>query len=288
MAATRKQKKNKSRALTGQILSPINITNTSQLKDLDERIKVGPITLVFVYADWCGHCQRFKPMMDELEGLPGRSIQTVRIRDDMFPKSSIANTPLEGYPSLLLIKNNSEPIAFKTNEGAVTNVIPEHNNMSQMKAIVKNAGTPEGISILNSSTVVVPSQMNISSMQTDASVRPAASTSQQNTVSPLNVSESPILLSPQLVTPLQVSPPQIPPDEEFDSQLIASQKQLLDKISTPKKEGGARLTGGLYNVLSRVAYQYGPAIAFAYVANTYGSKKTASKKKKSKRGTVKH
>jgi thiol-disulfide isomerase/thioredoxin len=277
MAATRKQKKNKSRALTGQILSPVNITNTSQLKDLDDRIKIGPVTLVFVYADWCGHCQRFKPMMDELEGLPGRSVQTVRIRDDMFPKSTIANTPLEGYPSLLLIKNNSEPITFKTNNGTVTNVIPEHNDMSQMKAIVKNAGTPEGISILNSSTVLVPSQMNM-----------ATAPLQQSTMSPQDVSESPTLLSPQVVTPIQVTPPQLPPDEAFDSQLIASQKQLLDKISTPKQEGGARLTGGLYNVLTRVAYQYGPAVAFAYVANAYGNKKSVSKKKKSKRYTAKY
>jgi thiol-disulfide isomerase/thioredoxin len=146
---TRKSKQTP-RSVMGRLLPPIDVTNDQQLKELDKRIKMGPMTLVLVYADWCGHCQRFKPMMEQLEGCKDRSIQTARIRDDMFPKSSLANTKLEGYPSVLLVKESGEVTSFKKSNGEVTNVVPNHTDMQQMTAIVKNAGTANGTALLES------------------------------------------------------------------------------------------------------------------------------------------
>jgi thiol-disulfide isomerase/thioredoxin len=175
MAATRKTKKashgkkNKSitaRSVKGRILPPIDITSVDDLAELDKRISIGPITLAFVYADWCGHCNRYKPNMTELESLSNRSVQTVRIRDDIFPKSSINNTKLEGYPSLLLIKpaNKSEgkpeAISFEHEDGKVNSVIPDHNNMQNMASIVKNAGTPAGLKIIDKANIVAINKNN--------------------------------------------------------------------------------------------------------------------------------
>ena len=70
-------------------MPPVDITSPSQVSELNKRISIGPITLVLVYADWCGHCQRFKPMMEQLENMSGRTVQTARIRDDMVPQSSL-------------------------------------------------------------------------------------------------------------------------------------------------------------------------------------------------------
>jgi len=175
MAPTRKTKKAKhgkknktitARSVSGRILPPIDITNVNDLAELDKRINIGPITLVFVYADWCGHCQRYKPNMTELESLSNRSVQTVRIRDDVFPKSSINNTKLEGYPSLLLIKpadkseEKPQAISFEQEDGKISNVVPEHNNMQNMTSIVKNAGTPAGLKIINKANIVAINKNN--------------------------------------------------------------------------------------------------------------------------------
>jgi hypothetical protein len=89
-------------------------------------------------------------MMEQLEGCKDRSIQTARIRDDMFPKSSLANTKLEGYPSVLLVKESGEVTSFKKSNGEVTNAVPNHTDMQQMTAIVKNAGTANGTALLES------------------------------------------------------------------------------------------------------------------------------------------
>jgi thiol-disulfide isomerase/thioredoxin len=141
-------KNNTPRSVMGRLLPPVDITNDSQLSELDERIRIGPVTLVLVYADWCGHCQRFKPMMSQLEKIPGRSVQTARIRDDMFPKSSINGEKLSGYPSLMLIDKNGKSTLFKDKEGEVSNTVPDYTNMNKMATLVRNAGTPQGQTLL--------------------------------------------------------------------------------------------------------------------------------------------
>ena len=135
----------------GSLMSPVDVTSTSMLGDLDKRIKSGPLTLVLVYADWCGHCNRFKPMMKQLENLNNRSIQMARVRDDIYPKTPLAlKNKVEGYPSLLLVDSAGNAMNFKQPSGEVTNSVPDHTNMSKMTALVRTAGTPEGINLLNS------------------------------------------------------------------------------------------------------------------------------------------
>jgi thiol-disulfide isomerase/thioredoxin len=135
----------------GALMSPVDITNPNMLGALDKRIKAGPLTLVLIYADWCGHCQRFKPMMEKLETLNNRSIQMARVRDDMYPKTALAaKNKVEGYPSLLLVDSAGNAMQFKQPSGEVANTVPEHTDMNKMTALVRTAGTPEGISLLNS------------------------------------------------------------------------------------------------------------------------------------------
>lgn len=151
---TKKAKKTNSpaRSVMGQLLPPIDIRDASSLNELDKRVSIGPVTLVLVYADWCGHCQHFKPQMSELENMSGRSVQVARIRDDVFPKSNLSKNKISGYPSLMLVKQNGEAVSFKEPTGEVTNAIPDYKNMSNMSSIVRNAGTPKGLTMISPSS----------------------------------------------------------------------------------------------------------------------------------------
>ena len=146
--ATRKKSTRSSKASK----KVLKVDSPTKIAELEKILKKGKITIVLVYADWCGHCQRFKPMMDDLEQCPDRSIQTARIRDDMFPKTSLSSAKIEGYPTLMLVKKNGEVANFKNNQGEITNAIPEHTDMQKMTTLVRNAGTPEGIKLLNEKT----------------------------------------------------------------------------------------------------------------------------------------
>ncbi len=269
-------------------MEPVNITNENELGALDKRISIGPLTLVLVYADWCGHCQTFKPIMDQLENTPGRTIQTARIRDDMFPKSSLQDVPIEGYPSLLLVKNTGEPVKFEKENGEVTTVLPEHKNVPQMTAIVKNAGTPEGLNILSTaSSPVTPvtianaatpsnksanqkvnSGFNIASLMGTPS-----KTNEQPTQGPLGETIGTAQRSPDSVntfSPFKVSANVTPPDVSVDRVNLSTQPLTQ---SPAKQQVGGSSGGGLFEVLSKVAYQYGPAVAYLWAANALGKRR---------------
>jgi thiol-disulfide isomerase/thioredoxin len=306
----------------------------NDLNELDKRLEAGPITLVFVYADWCGHCQRYKPNMEELEGMSNRSVQTVRIRDDVFPKSSINGAKIEGYPSLLLIKprenaeENPKPIVFEQENGETTNVIPDHHNMQNMGAIVANAGTPAGLKILDKANVnkknivavnksngslikniskpnnseepvaiVVNNKTNknkknnaivtgmsvatamptaIPTPELQVNTEPTEETESSNSA---NRSGDTIIYTPLSVSP--ATPPDIALNRRKANHLIVEEEQVEDASTTMSQEG-QKGGGGLMGMLSKVAYEYGPAAALLFMANVKASSYKKTKKRKSK------
>jgi thiol-disulfide isomerase/thioredoxin len=126
---------------TGRVLPPIDIRNPSGIGELLKRIRKGPVTIVLVYADWCGHCKEFKPIFENAEKSPNRTAQTVKVNDVMFPQvtDAIKNrlnmnaTPMsvEGYPSVILVDKKGNMIQ---NVAAV-------KEQSTMNKLMESAGT---------------------------------------------------------------------------------------------------------------------------------------------------
>jgi len=131
-------------------MPPVDVRSPGMLGELSKRVRAGPLTLVLVYADWCGHCQNFKPLMDQIEAEPNRSVQIARVRDDVFPKSAVNKNKIEGYPSLMLVNSAGTAVNFEDKNGNSTAVVPEYTNLNKMKSLVRTAGTPQGIATLNS------------------------------------------------------------------------------------------------------------------------------------------
>jgi thiol-disulfide isomerase/thioredoxin len=82
----------------------LNVTGPGQFGQLSKLLGKNPVVLVFVYADWCGHCQHFKPDWKKLEATPNRNMAMVSVRDDAFKNSPLNNlvTP-EGYPTVAVV-----------------------------------------------------------------------------------------------------------------------------------------------------------------------------------------
>jgi hypothetical protein len=236
----------------GRLMPPVDIREDSQLSELSKRIKAGPLTLVLVYADWCGHCQRFKPMMEKLENLSQRSIQTARIRDDMFPKSSLSNAKIEGYPTLMLVKQSGEVASFQNSAGEVTNAIPDHTNEAKMISIVRSAGTGAGMNAMEKSSVAVAG------------------------AGAVNLKSNPIL-SDRL------------PNEEvgrLNSQLVRSANTLLKEATAPVVPAPQR-GGGLWSAVMMASQKLAPAAALFLAADASQRGRSARKTRrvrKSRRG----
>jgi len=259
----------------GRLMPPVDITSPSQVGELDKRISIGPITLVLVYADWCGHCQRFKPMMEQLENMSGRTVQTARIRDDMVPQSSLKNAKLDGYPSLLLIKGSKNGvkdedmskniIQFKKDDGEISSTVPDYNNMAKMTALVKNVGTPAGTAALNASVIPLDNLVNMKNLSTIVVPNSAEKTAARMASPAMNVGTLPSTIVADRLSANTVN--------ELNSQLVKS-GTALNNIKPMFSQGQQGQAGGsLFAHLSSAATSAAPAAALFLAASQVKGKK---------------
>ena len=139
---------------SGRVLPPIDIRSPSGLGELLKRIRKGPVTIVLVYADWCGHCKEFKPIFENAEKSPNRTAQTVKVNDIMFPqmtdaikhKLNMNATPMsvEGYPSVILVDKKGNMIQ---NVAAV-------KDQGTMNSLMEKAGTLAKESVAKTATSI--------------------------------------------------------------------------------------------------------------------------------------
>jgi thiol-disulfide isomerase/thioredoxin len=268
-----------SRSTMGRLLPPIDIKDIKFLDELEKRIKAGPLTLAFVYADWCGHCQRFKPTMEQLENLPGRSVQTVRIRDDMFPKTSLSSAKIEGYPTLMLVDKTGKVESFKTEDGQVTNAIPDHTNVQKMTALVRTAGRKEGLDVMEAS------KMQNENPETISMDPPSLGNLSNATVNP-SVATPEI---PKNILADRLSESSV---QRLNANLVKSSNSLLKEATAPMK-GGAQTGGSLWSQLMVASGRLAPAVALFVGAEAYRQKKgrksrrsrSRSRSRRSRKGT---
>ena len=250
---SRRNKKQKTHS-SGRLSPPVDVDSIGKIPKFESLI--GPV-LVFVYADWCGHCQHYKPLWKELANDKNRSINMAAVRDDMVNKTSLTQKaePVTSYPTVMLIGKNGQAVNFKDSSGAESQAIPDHGNMESMRAIVRNVGTPEGQAIL----------------EENSSVAFENKTNQLNAV-PKNLTHKELSLTKLLPQPVEIQ-------EKRSGPSVAVPDIAADIVSSREQRGG-----GLFEVLSRTAYSAAPAailLGSALIAN----KKQRRKMKRTRRVT---
>ena len=134
----------------GKLAPYVDVRSEADIPKFESMIKMGPV-FVLVYADWCGHCKRFKDAMwDEVANAKNKSINTAAVHYNMVDKTSMKNTPIEGYPTLFEVKatpkeNLPTPVPTpKTKEEletlvGVNTVVPENENTVRSQRMINSA-----------------------------------------------------------------------------------------------------------------------------------------------------
>ena len=117
----------------------VDVRSEKDVAAFEGMIHEGPITIVLVYADWCGHCTKFKKnIWEPLNKMSGRKVNLASVHHDMLEKTSQANTKIRGYPSVLVVGNDGKAASYKDEEGEVTNALPNTTDLDAMKTLVNS------------------------------------------------------------------------------------------------------------------------------------------------------
>jgi len=135
MAKTKKSRASKSKSKS-KSMKRLDVRSPKDVPLLEALIKKGPMIIVLVHADWCGHCQTFKDKVwNKVPNSSSNTINTASIHHDMLDKTSLAKAKLEGYPSLLLVGKDGKPAEY-TNNGKETNAMPQPSTAEELNKIV--------------------------------------------------------------------------------------------------------------------------------------------------------
>ena len=115
----------------------VDVRSTKDVPNLEQIIKTGPITIVLIYADWCGHCTNFK--RDVWSNLLKNSHRAslASIHHDQLEKTILKGAKIKGYPSVLVVGKDGKPAVFKgpAGEEEPTNAMP-NADLETLKKIV--------------------------------------------------------------------------------------------------------------------------------------------------------
>ena len=303
-------------------IGALDVRSQNEVSDLEKMISIGPLTLVLVYADWCGHCHNFKEKMwNEVNTIPNKSVNTASVHYDMLDKTSLANSKIEGYPSLLLVGTDKKPADFVEEDGTKTNAMPPPANVSELKSIVQ---TPLPTPVRNANSVaqtivnrgnmgpeeeiveavsVKPNSVEtVTEVAEETPMNVVSNNKNRNTVSVSNVisnnknrntvSVSNVVSNNQNrnVKPSVVNAPSFKPANveslgvppDALTDLVESQRR---QPSSDTQTGGGARGGGLYAALLEVTREAAPAAFLLAAASLKAkrSKKTRSKRKNTKK-----
>jgi thiol-disulfide isomerase/thioredoxin len=276
----RKTARGHQESVSGSILPPLDVRSEKDLSELKRRIKTGSITIILVYADWCGHCHHIMPHFDAASKTPGRTIQSVKVNDTMLDKvnqsinqdinQNAKPFKVKGYPSILLVDQNGNKVS-DVNPVKDTKVLSEvMRQMSPPREGLRLEGEGSRSEGEGSRSEGEPNTLNMSQEGESKSTSMGR------------------LLGKNSGLAAQRQNSYMGEDHLLGS-TAASQKEYLPSMAVPPRASNDmtgvkrdRVVGGsLYGALSQTAYTLAPAAALLGAA-------TLMMKRQSRRKTRKH
>jgi thiol-disulfide isomerase/thioredoxin len=83
---------------------------------------------ILMFADWCGHCQTYKPFWNKLRDMSSRMIPLAAVQDAQKDNIKfLKEAPLDGYPTVIHVKEDGtmeavDPTEMRDESGMKTRV----------------------------------------------------------------------------------------------------------------------------------------------------------------------
>lgn len=271
----------------GRITPPLDVRNDSSLSAFENLIINGPLTVVLVYADWCGHCTKFKEKMwNKATNMPNKTINTASVHYDMLDKTSLKNSKIEGYPSLLLVGTDKKPADFQDEStGAKINAMPMPQTQQDLEEVLTTPVTEpirNANSFAKNLTKSLPENTVIQTQESLLTPSAASVEAEPETVTE-TVTE-PVVTQKNAYIPTSIKNLESPPNTLTD--LVETQTRNRFTTLQPKQAGGSLLAS-----LLEITRQAAPSGILLTAASAYASRRkrrsTRRKRASTKKRTAK-
>jgi thiol-disulfide isomerase/thioredoxin len=217
----------------------IDVKTLEDVAKLTELIKNNVVTLLLIYADWCGHCTTFKnDIWKDLLSTKNRKIPMAQVNETVLEhvKKLIPGFKVDGFPTAALVGKDMKVAMNKDPEsGQITSSIPNSRHLPTMQRIVTS--DPKKIVKMNELNSAGEDELSTESGDVSATPTPEANElrneNANNTLENLDAG-----------TPLDnVNNDVNPPSVEDDIIKVHSQKLQKAPLKQPK------IGGSLYESL---------------------------------------
>lgn len=98
---------------------PLDVHSKEDIAKAIKQIMKGPVTILLVYADWCGHCHEMMPHWDAATKSSSRTVPSIKLNEKNTESFNEALSHLNqnqssihvsGYPTVLVLDNKGNKI----------------------------------------------------------------------------------------------------------------------------------------------------------------------------------
>jgi len=141
VAGTKKKGKKGSSAANS-----VDVNGAADIPKLVDMLKKNKFVIVLIWADYCGHCHRYKDdVWNKLSSNKNRKAGLASIHYDQL-ETTPPSIPkkVSGYPTVLFVGKNGKPVEFKDNSGSNTTEYSKSRDLDEMTRI-SESDDPESL-----------------------------------------------------------------------------------------------------------------------------------------------
>jgi thiol-disulfide isomerase/thioredoxin len=140
---------------------------------LEGLLKNGKVTIVLIYADWCGACHRFRKNVWGPMCKKGAVHNRAAIEESQLKNSSLEEkVNIEHFPSVIVVNEKGEVEDIPKPDGTMTNAIPTPKTPEEMVRIVNTPLTPLPANAVVESATPLNLPVPRNALQTPSTIEP--------------------------------------------------------------------------------------------------------------------